>query len=66
MSKLLKSREEITDLRKTGQAVHPVPENKYGFIAYHTDTGRPIPDKILQEMYEKVLGPAVERSMVRS
>jgi hypothetical protein len=29
-----------------------------GFIAYHTGSGKPIPDKQLDALYEHVLGPA--------
>jgi hypothetical protein len=39
------------------------PENPHGFIAYHTQSGKPIPDSQLEELYDFVLGPIMKEVM---
>lgn len=36
---------------------HLSPPNNFGFVVYHTHSGKPIPPEQLQALYNNVLGP---------
>lgn len=51
---------DLTRQDRRERRFFPAPENKYGFVAYATESGNPIPAEQLKVLYERVLGPIHE------